>query len=167
MAKTISAGKYARRKEKYHNDPAHRAQLQKWAREGMRRRRGTKVKDCRENLTELSDIGSRRVCTIADEPHIRLCFTVTEAAEALMMSSNRLRIWIKQEVVPKPLIHADLGTGQMAAVYVLEEMRVLVNLIGVHRTQVSTILPNKHTELIDRLHAKMKRVRINTGVIDG
>jgi hypothetical protein len=166
MAKTISAGKYARRRLKYHTDPVHRAQVQRWARESMRRKRGTKAKDCRENLPMLHDLGSRRVCTIADEPHIRMSFTITETAEALMVSANRLRIWIKTGLVPGPVVDADLGNGQRVVVYVLEEVRAMMQVIGEHRAHMTHYMA-RHTETTARVQAKLKRVRINTGVIDG
>jgi hypothetical protein len=157
----------SKRTVQYADDPAYRQRIKTYSRELMQARRGTKLVDCRENLADLADFGTRRTAYIADEPHNRLSFTIGEAAEALMVTNKLLRVWIKEGTVPAPVVPADLGNGQQTNVYIREEMRTLLNLIGRHRSQCAVIRASHHGDLIARVAAKVKLVRINTGVIDG
>lgn len=156
-----------KRTEKYRRDAAYRAKISRESRQKMQARRGTKLKDCRVNLADLDVLGNRRVITYADGSTSRaLCLTYAEAAEALMLSRSRVRIWVTSGVLPAPVAQADVSeekvlfseTG-LVPVYLAEEMKAIMKVVGEHQSRMAYIRPGVHNETIRNIAKAVKAIR--------
>lgn len=160
-----------RRAKRYREDAKYREQVGQYQREAMQARRGTQLKDCRDNLPMLSRIASKRSVHMRDGDVMTFeCLTYAETAEALMVSENRLRIWAARDVIPEPVCRADTEGERLllptasAPVYLIDEVRAIMKVLGKHQSRIAYIRPNQHQHTIKAIYEAVRKVRIEHGL---
>lgn len=154
----------ARRRERYASDTAYREKAVQQVREHYERIKEAKglpirSRDCLENLDRLTEIGSIREVTLADERSVRmLTFQLKELATALDRNSNVVSRWVASRMIPPPIHHARLNGGTKARVYLVAEVRAIMEAFSEHQ-KTSQYIRSHHVEFHQSVAAKLAAVR--------
>ncbi|MFP3433580.1 hypothetical protein SB781_27750 [Paraburkholderia sp. SIMBA_061] len=146
-----------RRRERYQNDPAYRAEVLQRARQTQfesRRASGFEVRegeDCRRNLPMLDALAKKRGIeqngvTIGSAKMI----TSDQLAQVLGRDLQVLYRWMHGGMLPRPLVEARNERNRLQSYYTLDEARAIVTFFGEHQ-QTSLYFRSTHIDTILRI----------------
>jgi hypothetical protein len=118
-----------RRRKRYAADSAYRETVNSWNRTSYRQRSNSKLRNCRDNISELHEFGSIRIVPIGDSRKRIRTFSVPELAKALGdYHPVVLYRWQKERKFPRPVIPANDGK-----VYTEDQARKLLTIMSEHQ----------------------------------
>lgn len=154
-----------RRMIRRETDPEYREQIVEQARARYREEHNVQLKDCRENLGALDQIGTvRTVTTPSGETMEMLTFDAAELAEALGDYNPQIMYrWQQKGQLPRPVVRMFPPRNQKGFVYLEDEVRAIMENLGAHQCRFAYFRVSDK-ETIENIHNAVADVREGYGI---
>ncbi len=147
-----------KRRMLYKTDPAYRQKQLEKSRTQYRDKAGVLASDCRENLAILEEMGTYRPVFFPRKAVPVLTFSMQEAAEALGISALAFYRWRQDGRIPEPVFRCASAGIMAINLYLLAEVRAMVEVIGEHQATCSHYRVS-HVETTKKVFEAVKAAR--------
>lgn len=167
-----------RRNNRYETDPKYRDEQKQRSRDAYHGKHNPQLFDPRVNLQTWDQFGGVRETNLPDgtTDDTMWVFTKSEVAEVLGVTPKGFYLWVNDGRFPKPILTAvdypitrdykekkDVKVPQTVAVYLEQEVRAAVNILGAHLSKVKYYRKD-HMDERDALYAAIHTARERQGL---
>ena len=102
---------------------------------------------------------AREVYAEGGDPFSTYCYTIPEMARALDRSSLTIKRWIKEGVLPPPVLK---DTSRKYSQYAEEEVRLIAECLILHEQEYTYLSPS-HEATVQRIYSVLRAYREREG----
>jgi len=153
-----------KRQMRYKSDEAYRENAKALSRRSYRRKASVEIVTCLYSLEFLDGAASIHSVRLPNNTvkHMPV-FSVPKTANLLQKLYQTIWRWIDNGTIPAPVLESIERENRPFKVYHLEEVRVLIEIIGEHEQDVS-YLRKDHTDVRARIEQRILATRSMLGI---